>query len=450
MIYLARYTSVAAGVLNTLLVYHLGQRAYNRITGIGAAIIFGLTFLPTREAHFAVSDAPVALAVTLTLYFCLNMIKYGRWTDYFWTGVMFGLATATKYSAGLLAFTIGTAHLLSYRYDSWTKRFSQVWLVLMAGGAGLISFLLVSPYTLLKWDVFLEHFGSDLQAGQRGFAGLDLDPAGGAAFYLKGLIWGVGWPLFLLFLGAILFALWRRQRADLMLLTLPLIGFFYMQRQEMHFVRWLMPLIPPMAVLSAETIHTGVKWLIKIGHGKQFQIRWSVASITIGLIILATLPSTFMAIRADYLLSQSDTRTQALAWIRQNIPPGSHLAAEVLSPPWGPPLAMPGLNIGPYKFAPVPTGGAIEVDFEQFQAWQVEYVITSSYYYARPLEDKTHQAKNAARLQTLDEKAKLVALFQPYSRKYQGFFYHDQVYGPANDTLYRAQPGPIIRIYRLP
>jgi len=52
-------------------------------------------------------------------------------------------------------------------------------------------------------------------------------------------------------------------------------------------------------------------------------------------------------------------------------------------------------------------------------------------------------------MQTLDEQAELVAVFDPYMPGYSGFFYHDQVYGPANDTLDRRRPGPIIRIYRL-
>jgi hypothetical protein len=157
-----------------------------------------------------------------------------------------------------------------------------------------------------------------------------------------------------------------------------------------------------------------------------------------------------MAIRADHIFSRLDTRTQALGWIRQNIPPGSNLAAEVLSPPWGPPLAMPGLSIGPYQFAPVPDGGVAELDLQQYRGWQVDYLVTSSFYYARPLLDKGHQELLAAHLNALDQHAELVALFQPYAHEYNGFFYHDQVYGPANDTLYRVQPGPVIRIYRLP
>jgi hypothetical protein len=111
---------------------------------------------------------------------------------------------------------------------------------------------------------------------------------------------------------------------------------------------------------------------------------------------------------------------------------------------------MPGLDIGPYNFAPVPDGGVAEIDLPQYREWGVQYVIASSFYYARPLRDKAHQAQLAARMQALDENAELVALFQPYEPEYNGFFYHDQVYGPANDTLYRKQPGPIIKIYRLP
>jgi len=111
---------------------------------------------------------------------------------------------------------------------------------------------------------------------------------------------------------------------------------------------------------------------------------------------------------------------------------------------------MPGLELGAYNFAPVPSGGVAEVEFQQFRDWGVQYVIASSYHYARPLLDKAHQAKLEEHLQTLDDNAELLVEFQPYNHNYDGFFYHDQVYGPANDTLYRKQPGPIIRIYRLP
>jgi len=167
-------------------------------------------------------------------------------------------------------------------------------------------------------------------------------------------------------------------------------------------------------------------------------------------LFILTLPSTYMAARADYIFSQLATRTEALHWSRQNMPPGSNVAAEVLSPPWGPPLAAPGLNMGSYNFAPVPDGGVAEVDLEQYRAWGVQYIIASSFYYARPLRDKTHQAQLAAWMQALDRQARLVAVFQPYSPEYDGFFYHDQVYGPANDTPYRCRPGPIIKIYLLP
>ena len=451
LIYLARFTSVAAGVLTTVMVYHLGRRAYRQATGVGAAIIFGLTFLPAREAHFAVSDAPVALAMTVALYLCLNIVKRGRLYDYLWTGVAFGLAAAVKYSAGLLIFPVIMAHLCSQRYHNWLSRLRYGWLMVVTGLTAVTSYLLIMPYTLLDWEKFWSHFNANLEMGRVGLQALNMDPAGGAMFYLKSLIWGLGWPVFALFLVTILFALWRHRPIDLVLLTLPIIGFVYMQRQEMFFARWLVPLVAPMAVLVAEMVQeiSALASQRIIGLGDQHISKSTYRLFVCCSLFILTLPSTYMALRADYIFSQPDTRTQALNWIRQRIPPGSNLAAEVLSPPWGPPLVMPGLSIGPYHLAPVPDGGVAEVELAQYRAWGVQYIVASSFYYARPLRDQSHQAQLAARMQTLDEQAELVAVFDPYKPDYSGYFYHDQVYGPANDTLDRLRPGPIIKIYRL-
>jgi hypothetical protein len=160
-------------------------------------------------------------------------------------------------------------------------------------------------------------------------------------------------------------------------------------------------------------------------------------------------PSTYTAIQADIIFSRLDTRTEALYWIAENIPAGSKLATELLGPPWGPPLAMPGLQVGPYNFAPVPDGGVAELDLEQYRAWGVEYIVASSFHYARPLRDKTHQAQLAQRMNRLHDEATLIALFNPYLDEYEGFFYHDQIFGPADDALQRKQAGPVIKIYQL-
>jgi hypothetical protein len=233
--------------------------------------------------------------------------------------------------------------------------------------------------------------------------------------------------------------------------SFPLFGFFYMQRQEMYFVRWLVPFLPPMAVLAAETAHVLVRQIIRRMPGRSVNDQSLKNNyLPLGIIALLTLPSIYMAYQADRIFSGLDTRSEALAWIRQNIPPGSGVAAEVLSPPWGPPLAMPGLSLGPYNFAPIPDGGVAEVELQQYYDWGVKYVVASSYHYNRQLRDKKHQAQLAERMQTLDDQAELIAFFQPYQMDYNGYFYHDQVFGPANDTLFRSQPGPIIKVYRLP
>ncbi len=448
MIYLARYVSVSVGVLTTLLVYQLGRRAYGHLTGLGAALIFGGTFLPAREAHFAVSDAPVALGVTVTLYYCLAILRRGHLRDYLTTGVALGLTTGLKYTAGLLALPIIVAHVLR----PTPNRLRTGWRVLLTGLISGLSYAIVSPYTFIQFEEFWLDFSENLESAQRGFQGLALDPSGsGAIFYLRALQWGFEWPLCLAGLLSLLILLLRHRRVDLLLLTFPLLGFIYMQRQEMYFARWLMPFLPPLALLTAE----GVRGAMVCLSNRLTQRRLSlsrgsvVPTIYLILLLLLTAPSTYTAARAAEIFRQPDTRSQALAWVEQHIPPSETVAVALLGPPWGPPLAMPGLAVGPYNFVPVPDGGLMEVPLSQYQAWGVRYLIASSFHYDRRLRDEAHQATLTRNLQTLHEQAELVAHFEPYHTPYEGFFYHDQIFGPANDVHYRRQPGPEIRVYRL-
>ena len=491
-IYLARYVSVAVGVLTSLMIYQLGRRAYSRLTGLGAALIFACSFLPTREAHFAVNDAPIALAVTVMLYLCIGILRRDMLRDYLWTGIALGMATATKYSAGLLVVPIGVAYLLNLAQfgrtpmivigvQSWSSWYSKLalpmpalsplrqifprlirnlWKPILTGLVSLLTFALFSPYTFIEYANFWANFSENLESARSGFQGLDLDPAGGAVYYLKALSWGFGWPLLITFCLSILYLLWRHRPIDLLMLSFPLFGFFYMQRQEMYFMRWLMPFIPPLMVVTAEAITQENirlnKWLGKQLdqhlRGKKHTSQETDKNYSLMILLsylLLVLPSLNTTLQADYIFSQLDTRTEALHWISDNIPSETLLAVEVRSPPWGPPLAMPGLNIGPYNFYPVPDGGVAELDMEQYRQQGVVYVIASSFYYARPLRDKTHQTLLAQRMTWLDEQAELVTVFNPYTTDYKGYFYHDQVFGPADDLFQRKQPGPMIKVYRL-
>jgi hypothetical protein len=44
----------------------------------------------------------------------------------------------------------------------------------------------------------------------------------------------------------------------------------------------------------------------------------------------------------------------------------------------------------------------------------------------------------------------LIKTFNPYQANYDGWFYLDELYGPAGETLSRTHPGPLLKVYRLP
>ena len=153
MIYLARYTSVAAGVLTTLVVYQVAAGLQPGCRGRRSHYLWPDLFTGPRSA-LCRQRRPGALGYRGDPLPGSQIIKQGRLSDYAWAGVAFGLSAATKYSAGLLILPLGAAHLLSRRYHTWPQRLVNGWLLGVAGLLAVISYLVVSPFTLINWQEF--------------------------------------------------------------------------------------------------------------------------------------------------------------------------------------------------------------------------------------------------------------------------------------------------------
>jgi hypothetical protein len=76
-------------------------------------------------------------------------------------------------------------------------------------------------------------------------------------------------------------------------------------------------------------------------------------------------------------------------------------------------------------------------------------VALSNFTYGRIRQDPADEAMRLAQLAEIEKKAVLIKEFNPYRPGYDGWFYQDQIYGPAGETLQRVQPGPLIKIYQL-
>jgi 4-amino-4-deoxy-L-arabinose transferase-like glycosyltransferase len=404
---IGRYHSAVLGTLTIPLSYWLARRLLGgergRQAGLIAAAIVTFSFIHVRESHFAVTDVPAAAVTTAALIAIAGVLHRGSTRDYLAAGLLCGLAASTKYTAAPVVLSLAAAHLLGRRPEPWLGRAPAIGLAAVPAG-----FLLGSPYALLNWKPFLEHLGwLGTYAGNPSPAQVR-----GTFAYVVGYSAesGFGRPVFWLLVAALAVALWRRQREQLVLIAFVL-GSLPQMTYSTHrfFPRFLVPLVPPVAVLVGGLVADGIAWL---QERQWLRPRYRAAAVAaIGLVLVA--PTSFETLVWVRTAGRLDSRTEAYFWIRERFPGGAVIVTE--EPLIGMPATFRVLDWPP----PVNQYGREELERES-----VDVVVL-----AAPWEppDAQPAAAQRQRLKTW--------LGEP--RRFEGY--------PG-----RARPGPNLEVYVVP
>jgi hypothetical protein len=403
---LARGTSAILGSLTVLVVAWIGAKAYSLKVGLFGAALMAVAFLPVRESHFAVNDSAAAFFISIVILASVGILKSGNIRWYIMAGIALGLAFATKYHALAAAIPVLLAHFLSTGIRTRKTGFHKLIIVFAIAAASTI---LASPYFALSPQEILTDITALSRAGQIGYM-WQIDPQGGYLFYLKTLLWGLGWLLAGLCIVTAVIAPFRRNPVDLVLLCLPWVMFLYLGSQEMYFGRFMLPLIAPLILVSISLLFEIVS---KIVHKNS----WQSATLLMLGIILAVQPLV-ASTRFDSLLTQTDTRTLAKAWIEQNIPDDAYVAMD-----W------------PYHCPPLSTTERVRADSSRkYQVWisnfgsgtglsdhsiewyrknGYQYLIACSSLYELNLTDETQNPGRRAFYTSLEQELDLIYAFYP-------------------------------------
>jgi len=275
---LARVVAVAAGLGGVAAAWWLGRRAYGRLAGlIGAA---GVAVATTHVAYsrMAVTDVLLTTFVTVALALALA----GRLE---WAGAATGLAASTKYPGAVVLVPLLVAGV-----GHWRR-------LAVAGSLAVLAFAATSPFVVLRAGAAWDDVSRVQRLARAGWLGFEHDEASPVAFGDR--LWEALGPLTLVAVVGVAIALRRRTHADLVLLAFVAAYAVYLLPLGAHFGRYVLPLIPVLAVLAGRSrLLAALAFMLVL-----VPLAWSVGDAR------------------D--LTRTDTREQAAAWVETAVPAGA-------------------------------------------------------------------------------------------------------------------------------
>ena len=255
------------------------------------------------------------LVMALYLFLLLAMHKDTYYHKAIIPGVLCGLAAATKYN---LALTIVPA-LLMIVFFSGKQRFAKM---LYTGLVMGLVFVVVVPFSLLDFNTFVNHVGSEIYHYTFGHKGFEAEPGiKQLAYYFRTLLNDYGYFSIGLFFLGLYMVVKKNWKYAVTFLSFPLIFLVYMSTQKVHFVRNILFVY----ILYAILLCLGVKALYDLlkGHFERIPLikRWCrhKRMITLVVVIVVVLFSVKLTRYSERLEPAVDSRKQAIKWIKEHV-----------------------------------------------------------------------------------------------------------------------------------
>ena len=263
-LYQARLVSFLSGLLLIWFIYLLGKKLYDRKTGIMSAVLFSLSGMFVDVSHLARQEMMLALFMAASLYLYLVAKEKRSKILYFITGLLLALSLDVHLNGVAMIICIGVLFLWECKGKIFKEK--SFWFILCGLFLGVIYFFSVHRLFLYQWNTYyyrpslevspimsimnLEEFYRRIVVRVKNFY---LPYFTGGQFRHRTVI-----SLFILF--AIVFAIYRRRRADkILLLILGVFGIFYFLIFANLLISYWVYLYPFFYILISASIFSLIK-----------------------------------------------------------------------------------------------------------------------------------------------------------------------------------------------
>jgi hypothetical protein len=253
---MARIVGAAAGVASVGATAALGGRLFGRDAGLLAAALVAVAPVEVMQAHFASADSMLTLWMTVATLSAVSLLRTASVRAAVLAGLAAGLAAAAKYPGFAALAPIGWALAeQAWRTRAWGR---VLGLGLVVAAVAVSTAIVGSPVYAFRWhDVFAEmrHLRWAAQVGeaQNAVVSATLGWYGRPGLYqlAAGLPFTLGLSFYALALAGCTLAFVRRTDADRLLAVASVPYFVVITSTPATCHRYLMPLVPILAVLGA-------------------------------------------------------------------------------------------------------------------------------------------------------------------------------------------------------
>jgi hypothetical protein len=443
----ARIVVALIGTLAVGLTFAATRRFFDRRTGLVAAALMAVAFLPVFYSHVALNNVPATAAAAASLIGTAGILRRGATRDYVLAGAFVGVAAATKYLDGIVILPMLTATLLAPRGPGLPRRGRAL---LVGGGAAMAAFVICNPFAVIHPLHFAGSLGT--QSDVVGDHKYGEAAHGGILHYLRTFSWGLGWlPSLAALAGAVLLAISDRRRALVLVPVVPLFV-LYIGLQSRYFGRWLLPVFPIACMLAAYAAVRAADWAAQ--RLRAPQMAGALAALAAAALGLQGLVHS---VHGDRVLSRPHTLNLTREWMLANVPRDDKVITEPFfanawNSPWRHAISSPRLLLGGESaYARYLSDRLVRAYIRHDYCW----VVASSAYWGLALKDPIVGRRARSYYSALDRYGSVRYSASPWGPA-------DRAGGPGRDVvpfdfdftydfspLSYTRPGPYVRVYQL-
>jgi 4-amino-4-deoxy-L-arabinose transferase-like glycosyltransferase len=454
-----RLLTALFGTATIAILYLTARVAYGRAVALLAASLLAVDLLHVRDSHWVTTDVPLTALITLATFYALRYWRDGRRVDAGVAGLVTGLATSMKYPGGLAFLGLLVAHAArQWGEPIWRRVASKD--TTLAAGLAATGFVLGTPFALLTPVAFVWGVLDELREVHTVQFGNEADAPGYLFHLAYSLPEAMGWPVLLLALAGLVWAIVVRGAREAVLLAFAVPYLVVIATWSSRFERYAIPLLPSLALLAAAAVVRGIDGLATRGRLAR---PWP-GIVFAGVVVLLVVPALGRVAAYHRLLARPDTRELGAGWVERRVPRGARIALEPYT--LSLPVARRQLREAPGTLTglqhplppPVPTdpvGGEAgywlvrldTYDLDRLVRNGVEYVVLSGFVYQRHRQACDHHPDACRFYAQLETQSQLVFSVSPGVE--DAALRVGDIYSPLTRLGDRQHPGPPIRIYRL-